>query len=30
MCLLYEAGIWAAQAFIRNAKPADEETAAAD
>jgi sec-independent protein translocase protein TatC len=30
MCLLYEAGIWAAQAFIRNTKATEEETAAAD
>jgi sec-independent protein translocase protein TatC len=30
MCLLYEAGIWAAQVFIRNTKAPEEETAAAD
>ncbi len=30
MCLLYEAGIWAAQAFVRNTKAPEEETAAAD
>ena len=29
MCLLYEAGIWAAQLFIKGAKkPAEEETPA--
>jgi sec-independent protein translocase protein TatC len=30
MCLLYEAGIWAAQAFIRNAKPAEDAEETAD
>ena len=30
MCLLYEAGIWAAQVFIKNTKAPEEETAAAD
>jgi sec-independent protein translocase protein TatC len=30
MCLLYEAGIWAAQAFLRNTKTPEEETAAAE
>ncbi|HKB54272.1 MAG TPA: twin-arginine translocase subunit TatC [Ramlibacter sp.] len=30
MCLLYESGIWAAQAFLRATKNPEEETAAAD
>src|SRR5512140_741761 len=30
MCLLYEAGIWAAQAFLRNSKSSEEGTAATD
>ncbi|HMA09903.1 MAG TPA: twin-arginine translocase subunit TatC [Ramlibacter sp.] len=30
MCLLYEAGIWAAQLFVKQAKTAEEGTAAAD
>ena len=29
MCLLYEAGIWAAQAFIKRTKAPEEEGAAA-
>jgi sec-independent protein translocase protein TatC len=30
MCLLYEAGIWAAQAFVRNVEPADDAEKTAD
>ena len=30
MCLLYEAGIWAAQVFIKHTKAPEEEAAAAD